>query len=82
MNQRPQPCQNCINANLGLNVRNLGIRNLILLFFLTVLTGCEDSPQKADIEAISQLINETIADTELCLKDKVFRFPDLIVGSK
>jgi len=63
-------------------MRILGIRNLILLLFLTVLAACEDTAQKADVEAITQLINEKTADTKICLKDKVFRFPDVIVGSK
>ncbi len=58
------------------------MRNKILVIFLATLASCEYTPQKTDIKAISKLINNTIADTEICLKDKVFRFPDIIVGSK
>lgn len=53
-----------------------------MMLLAVLASGCDDTEQSADGEAILRLINEKIADTEICLTDREFHFPDVIVGPK
>ncbi len=52
------------------------------MILLTVLTNCQYTSQSADSQSVLHYLNEAIGNTKICLKDKEFSFPDIIVGPK
>ncbi len=59
------------------------MRYILLVGFLVFLVSCGYTPQATDIETVTRFIKEkNLTDTEVCLTDKTFHFPDIIVGTK